>query len=210
MSAHCHAHAHSSTPPSQGNYRRALWVALIVNFAMFAVEVLAGAWSGSVSLLADSIDFLGDALNYGVSLTVLGMAVVWRSRAAMLKGACMLVFGLAVLAKTAWAMQAGVLPLANTMGLVGALALVANVGVALMLYRYRNGDANMRSVWLCTRNDAIGNIAVLIAAAAVWGTGSAWPDWLVAFGMATLAIHAGGSVLAQARREMSNQLEGAN
>jgi Co/Zn/Cd efflux system component len=204
MSAHCHSHDHAPTAEqsSSSRYKRILWIALLVNLAMFGVEVFAGALSGSVSLLADAIDFLGDAFNYGLSLSVLGMAIAWRSRAAVFKGLCMLVFGVAVLAKAAWALQYGAAPQAATMGMVGTLALVANASVAAMLYAYREGDANMRSVWLCTRNDAIGNVAVLLAALGVFGTGSAWPDLLVAGVMASLALVGGWSVLKQALREL--------
>ena len=182
MSAHCHnEHLHNpATGSADPRYRRVLWIALVVNAAMFAVELGAGFASGSVSLLADAIDFLGDAANYGVSLLVLTMAVAWRARAALLKSASMLLFGLFVAARALWALAYGVPPEALTMGAVGVLALAANVGVAVMLYAWRDGDANMRSVWLCTRNDALGNLAVMAAAAGVFGTGSAWPDLAVA------------------------------
>jgi Co/Zn/Cd efflux system component len=209
MSAqHCHTHDHShdhGSPESAQDpkYRKILWFALIVNAAMFAIELGAGFRSGSVSLLADAIDFLGDAANYGVSLAVLTMAMAWRSKAALLKGSCMLGFGLFVLARAIWVAQTGAVPEASTMGVIGFLALTANVTVALMLYNYRTGDANMRSVWLCSRNDAFGNIAVMLAAVGVFGTGSAWPDLLVAIGMAGLAIWGGWSVIQHARVELS-------
>lgn len=186
-------------------YRRVLWIALAVNALMFLLEVGGGVASGSVSLLADAIDFFGDAVNYGLSLAVLSMGVALRARAAMFKAATMILFGVAVLARAAWAASQGVPPQPLTMGVIGALALAANVGVALLLYAYREGDANMRSVWLCTRNDAIGNVAVLLAAAGVLGTGTAWPDLLVAAGMAVLALTAGLSVWRQARRELGTQ-----
>ena len=204
MSAHCHHH-HADAPASAASprYRRILWGALIVNAAMFAIEIAAGVQSGSVSLLADAIDFLGDAANYAVSLLVLGMALAWRARAALLKGASMLLFGLFVAGRAAWAFVYGAPPEAVTMGVVGLLALAANVGVAVALYAYREGDANMRSVWLCTRNDALGNLAVMAAALGVFGTGSAWPDLAVAAVMAGLAITAGVTVLREARRELA-------
>ena len=199
MSAHCgHSHNNADSP----RYRKILWAALIINLVMFAIEIGTGFTSGSTSLLADAIDFFGDAANYGVSLAVLTSGVVLRARAALLKGSCMLVFGLFVLARTAWMFNQGGVPEAFTMGSIGLLALIANVSVAAMLYAYREGDANMRSVWLCSRNDAIGNIAVMLAALGVVGTGSAWPDLLVACGMAMLALTGGWSVLAQALREM--------
>jgi Co/Zn/Cd efflux system component len=209
MSAHHdhtdgHNHDHSSPEAARDpKYRKILWFALVVNAVMFAIELGAGFSSGSVSLLADAIDFLGDAANYGVSLAVLTMAMAWRSKAALLKGACMLGFGFFVLGKTVWAAKMGAIPEAATMGSIGFLALVANVVVALMLYRYRTGDANMRSVWLCSRNDAFGNIAVMLAAVGVFGTGSAWPDLAVAAGMAGLAIWGGWSVIQHARVELS-------
>lgn len=203
MSANHHDHSHASPEAARDpRYRRILWVALIINAAMFAVELGAGFRSNSVSLLADAIDFLGDAANYGVSLAVLTMALSWRAKAALLKGASMLGFGVFVLARTAWAAQSGMVPEAATMGAIGVLALAANVAVALMLYAYRTGDANMRSVWLCSRNDAFGNIAVMLAALGVFGTGTAWPDLAVAAVMASLAIWGGGSVIRQARQEL--------
>lgn len=204
MSANCchHDHDHNATPAGPG-YRRVLWLALIVNAVMFAIEIIAGVQSGSVSLLADAIDFFGDAANYAVSLLVLGMALRWRARAALLKGASMLLFGLFVGGRAAWSLLQGVPPEAITMGAVGTLALLANVGVAVALYAYREGDANMRSVWLCTRNDALGNLAVMAAAVGVFGTGAAWPDLVVAAVMASLAITAGATVLRDARRELA-------
>ena len=164
---------------------------------------MAGAiGSGSVSLLADAIDFAGDSLNYGLSLMALSMGMVWRSRVAWLKGATMLVWGLAVIARAGWMAWAGTVPRAETMGAIAVLAFAANLGVAFMLYAFRDGDANMRSVWLCTRNDAIGNVAVMLAAAGVFTTATAWPDLAVAAGMAVLAISAGLEVLQRARREL--------
>lgn len=213
MSAHCHhdhdAHSHDGGPTPPG-YRRVLWIALAVNLLMFAVEIGAGMVSGSVSLLADAIDFFGDAANYGVSLAVLSLGVVWRARAALLKAASMLAFGVAVLGKAAWASTHGVPPEALTMGIVGVLALCANVGVALLLYRFREGDSNMRSVWLCTRNDALGNLAVMGAALGVFGTGTAWPDLVVAAAMGVLALVGGASVVRQARKELAQARTGAS
>ena len=208
MSAHHdhaggHNHDHGSPEAVHDpKYRKILWFALVVNAAMFAIELGAGFRSGSVSLFADAIDFLGDAANYGVSLAVLTMAMVWRSKAALLKGSCMLGFGLFVLARAIWVAQTGAVPEAGTMGVIGFLALTANVAVALLLYNYRTGDANMRSVWLCSRNDAFGNIAVMLAALGVLGTGTAWPDLAVAVGMAGLAIWGGWSVIQHARLEL--------
>jgi Co/Zn/Cd efflux system component len=176
---------------------------LLVNAAMFAVE-LAGGWhAGSVSLLADAVDFFGDAANYGLSLFVLALAPVWRSRTALIKGGTMGTYGLFVLATAAWNVFHGVTPEPLTMGVIGFLALAANLLVAGLLYAYRNGDANMRSVWLCTRNDAIGNVAVMLAALGVVGTGTAWPDLAVAAVMGVLGLSAARSVIGQARRELA-------
>ncbi|MEY4294511.1 MAG: hypothetical protein RLY82_199 [Pseudomonadota bacterium] len=204
MSAlHDHSQNHdTSEAVNDPKYRKILWFALLVNAVMFAIELGAGFSSGSLSLLADAIDFLGDAANYGVSLAVLTMAMAWRSKAALLKGACMLGFGFFVLGKAVWVAKTGLVPEAATMGLIGFLALAANVTVALLLYNYRTGDANMRSVWLCSRNDAFGNIAVMLAALGVFGTGTAWPDLAVAAGMAGLAIWGGWSVIQHARFEL--------
>jgi Co/Zn/Cd efflux system component len=205
MSASCSHHSHSSPEQtSSPRYRRILWIALIVNALMFLIEIGAGLKSGSVSLLADSVDFFGDAANYGLALWALSMAAVWGSRVALFKGITMLLFGMAVLARTAWSAWAGQMPEAITMGTIGLLALTANLFVAALLYQYREGNANMRSVWLCTRNDALGNIAVLLAGVAVWGSASAWPDLAVAAVMAGLAIHSGLQVIQHARAELKS------
>lgn len=205
MSDHCCQHEAPARAQISdvGRYRRVLWIALIVNAAMFVIEIGAGLQAGSVSLLADSIDFAGDALNYAVSLAVLAAALAWRSRAAIAKAVSMIGFGLFVLGHAAWTAWTGVVPEPVTMGVVAVLALAANLGVAWMLYAWREGDANMRSVWLCTRNDAIGNVAVGLAALGVFGTGAAWPDLAVAVLMGVLAVHGGVSVLRQARGELS-------
>lgn len=184
-------------------FRRALWIALWVNAAMFCVELAGGFSSRSVSLLADSADFLGDAANYGLSLAVFSHGLAWRSRAALVKGITMGAFGVFVLSKTAWQIHLGVLPEPATMGAIALLALIANASVALLLYAFRNGDANMRSVWLCSRNDAIGNVAVMLAAGGVFAIGQAWPDFIVAGIMGVLSLSAGVSVVRQARRELA-------
>ncbi|TBO31210.1 cation transporter [Aquabacterium lacunae] len=204
MSAHCCSH--DPTDPKSithlTRYRRILWIALTVNVFMFLVEVVA-AWSaGSLSLLADAVDFAGDAMNYAVSLAVLATALAWRARAAVLKAVSMMGFGLYVLGAAVWSVWNGEVPQASTMGAVAVAALLANIGVAWLLYAFRDGDANMRSVWLCSRNDAIGNVAVLIAALGVFGTGTAWPDLIVAGFMGALALHGGSAVIKQASAEL--------
>ncbi|HEV8314413.1 MAG TPA: cation transporter [Burkholderiaceae bacterium] len=202
MSAHCCSGHCSAAPTVDPRYRKALWVALALNAVMFVVELSASWASRSVSLLADSIDFFGDAGNYALSLAVLGMAASARSRAAVVKAACMGAFGVFVLGKSLWNLRLGTPPEAATMGAVGFVALAVNAGVALMLYRFRSGDANMRSVWICSRNDAIGNAAVMLAALGVFGTGSGWPDLAVAAVMGTLALMGARTVLQQARGEL--------
>ena len=198
----CCDEACAERPPVDPRFRRALWIALVVNAVMFGVEIVGGLAADSVSLLADAVDFFGDAANYGVSLFVLALAPVWRSRAALVKGLTMGAYGLFVLGMTAWSAVAGTVPEPITMGAVSVLALAANVSVAALLYAFRDGDANMRSVWLCSRNDVIGNLAVMAAALGVFGTGTGWPDFAVAAVMAALALSAAVQVLQRARREL--------
>jgi Co/Zn/Cd efflux system component len=204
MAGSCCTHGCSSAaaPAADPRWRKALWVALALNAAMFVVELGASWAAHSVSLLADSIDFFGDAGNYAISLAVLGMTPSARSRAALFKAACMGAFGVFVLGKALWNAQSGVLPEPMAMGAVGFLALAVNAGVALMLYRFRSGDANMRSVWICSRNDALGNVAVMLAALGVFGTGKAWPDLAVAGVMGLLALSGAWSVTRMARAEL--------
>ena len=201
--AACGCDSSCSTPPESPRFRKALWIALVLNAAMFAVELGAGIHSGSVSLLADAIDFAGDAANYGISLAVLSMGLLWRSRAALVKGFTMAGYGVFIMGKTLFSLASGAVPEPFTMGVVAVLALLVNGGVAAMLYAYRDGDANMRSVWICSRNDAIGNVAVMLAAMGVAGSGSAWPDLGVAAIMAGLALSGGISVIRQARKELA-------
>ena len=190
-------------PPADPQYRRVLWIALILNALMFCVELVASFSAQSVSLLADAVDFLGDAGNYAVALFVLGLAPVWRSRTALWKGWLMLGYGVFVLAKSGWQWSAGVVPEPFIMGAVSVLALAVNVGVAALLYAHRTGDAQARSVWLCSRNDALGNLAVMVAAFGVWLSAHGWPDIVVALVLAGLALSSGASVIRQARRELT-------
>jgi Co/Zn/Cd efflux system component len=183
-------------------WRRAVWIALIVNATMFGVEISAGVTAHSAALKADALDFLGDSANYAISLGVAGLALSWRARAAMLKGGTLFAFGMWVIGSTGYAAFAGTLPEADMMGSIGGLALAANVAVALILYRFRTGEANMRSVWICSRNDAIGNVAVVGAAFGVFGTGSGWPDLIVAAIFATLGISGGIQITRQAAAEL--------
>ena len=199
---HGHSHDHLPTGPVSAAYRRVLWVALVLNAGMAVLEIGGGVHADSASLLADAADFFGDAVNYGLSLVALGMAAVWRPRVAWFKGSTMAVYGAGVLVLALWHAWHGASPVPATMGWIGALALAVNLGVALLLYRFREGDANMRSVWLCSRNDAIGNAAVLLAAVGVFGTGTMWPDIVVALLMAGLGLQSGIAVMRQARAEL--------
>ena len=192
----------SASPPPGASYRRVLWVALVLNGGMFLTEIVAGLAAGSASLQADAVDFLSDAANYGISLSVIGLALVWRSRAALVKGASMGLLGLWVAGNTLWHAVTGTLPQADVMGVVGVLALLVNGGVALLLYRYRGGDSNMRSVWICSRNDALGNVAVMLAALGVFGTGTGWPDVIVASIMAGLSLWGAGQIVSHAWNEL--------
>lgn len=192
-----------AAPHNQPAWRRALWIAIIVNAAMFAVEFAAGELGDSRALQADALDFFGDSANYTISLGVAGLALAWRARAALVKGITLVALGAYVLIGALIALFDGSSPAPAIMGGVGLAALAANVGVALMLYRYRDGEANMRSVWICSRNDAIANIAVVAAALGVFGTGSAWPDLIVAAIMAALGLSGGTMIIRLALAELS-------
>lgn len=202
MSATCQSNCGSSNPSNDPRWRRVLWIALGLNATMFVIEGVTGALAGSRALQADALDFLGDAANYAISLGVAGMALQWRASAAMAKGITILLFGLAVLGWAVRGLWHGSDPQPYAMSAVGALALLVNLGVALMLYRFRTGDANMRSVWICSRNDAINNLLVIAAGIAVLLTGSGWPDLLVALVMAVLGIVGGWQIIRQSRGEL--------
>jgi Co/Zn/Cd efflux system component len=189
-------------PKETAAYRRVLWSVLVINAAMFVIEVGAGMAAGSASLQADALDFLGDAANYGISLFVVGMVLRYRAAAALAKGASMGLFGLWVIGTATWHAWHGTLPSAFTMGAVGAAALAANAASFGLLWAYRHGDSNMRSAWICTRNDVLGNLAVLLAAAGVFGTGVGWPDVIVAATMAGLALQGAATVVRQSLGEL--------
>jgi Co/Zn/Cd efflux system component len=204
MSANCCLHC-DHQDPGRGNvpvYRRVLWLVLAINAAMFAVEIGAGVAAGSASLQADALDFLGDAGNYAISLLVVGMALRYRAAAALTKGATMGALGLWVLGVCVWHAWHGTLPQAFTMGAVGLAALVANAVSFALLWAHRGGDANMRSAWVCTRNDVLGNLAVLLAALGVFGTSAGWPDVIVAAIMASLGLQGSWTVVRQALGEL--------
>jgi Co/Zn/Cd efflux system component len=203
MSQHCCPQCEESPQLQQDRaFRRVLWIALAINAGMFLLEIGAGLAAGSVSLQADALDFLGDSANYGISLFVVGLALHYRALAALTKAATMGAFGLWVIGATIWHAVNGTVPHAVTMGTVGIAALVANAAVFTLLWAYRSGDSNMHSVWICSRNDVLGNLAVLLAALGVFGTGAGWPDMIVAAIMAALALQGAWAVTRNASSEL--------
>jgi Co/Zn/Cd efflux system component len=198
----CCDHHDCCAPQTDSRYRVILWAALAVNLTMFGVELVASIVAGSVSLRADALDFLADAANYAVALAVVGLALQWRARAALLKGGVMGLFGLWVAASTIHHAFTGSVPHAEVMGGIGLLALAANLAVAGLLYRYRTADSQAMSVWLCTRNDCIANLAVMAAGAGVWMSRTPWPDILVAAVIACLGLSSAAWVIRQAQHEL--------
>ena len=201
MGVHCCDHHHDDAEINSPRWRRALWIALVLNAGMFLIEIIAGIAAGSSALEADALDFFADTATYAVSLFVAGMSLSWRNRVALYKGISMTLLGMWILSGAIWHLLLGIVPQSHVMGVVGALAMMTNVGVAVILYKFREGDANMHSVWICTRNDAIGNVAVLLAALGVFGTGTGYPDYIVAMIMATLSIIAGLQVMHRVHKE---------
>jgi cation diffusion facilitator family transporter len=201
VSASCCNHA----PKFEGlsaDYKRRLWLVIAINASMFLLEIIAGAVSGSQALQADALDFAADATTYGISLAVIGASIAVRARAALLKALSLTIMALWVLGSTAYHVLVLGIPRAEIMGAVGVLALFANLASVLILVRYKDGDANVRSVWLCSRNDAIGNVAVMCAALGVWGSATKWPDLLVAAIMAGLFLTSSFQILRQSMREL--------
>lgn len=183
------------------DYKRRLWIVIALNAVMFFVEMSAGHLAKSQALQADALDFLGDALTYGISLAVIGASLRIRTNAALAKGISLLLMGIWVFGSTAYRVFYVGVPTAEIMGIVGFMALAANLASVLLLVRYKDGDANVRSVWLCSRNDAIGNVAVMFAALGVWGTSTGWPDLIVAIIMAGLFLSSAFQIITQALRE---------
>ncbi len=196
----CCRNDHCDAPVEDGA-RKALWIAVVINAGMFLVELSAGLAGGSAGLQADAMDFMGDAASYGISLAVLSMAAVWRTRAAMLKGTTMMLFGFWVAGTIVYHWQTGTVPSYELMGGIGLAAMAANIVCAVILFRFRGTDANMRSVWLCTRNDVLSNIAIVIAASGVWVSGSGLPDLIVAAIIAGLAFTGAVDILKRVRQE---------
>ncbi|MFN7095534.1 MAG: cation transporter [Burkholderiales bacterium] len=186
----------------EARYRKVLWIALIANLSMCCIEIIAGRYAGSTSLMADAMEFLVDSINYGVSLFALSLPLIWRSRIALVKGATMVGYGALILIMVSLSLRQEHVPLASIMGFISLLALAVNFGVAWLLYQFRQGDSNMQSVWLCSRNDAIINIAVLLAALGVWLTHQSWPDLVVALCISGLGLTSGYAVIKRARHEM--------
>jgi Co/Zn/Cd efflux system component len=182
-------------------FKRALWAVIAINGSMFFVEMVAGVLAGSQALKADALDFFGDTATYALSLFVIGMPIIWRTRAALFKGLSLAAMGLWVLGSTAYQFLVLGTPTAEVMGIIGFLALVANLISVLLLMKYRDGDANVRSVWLCSRNDAIGNVAVMLAASGVWLSQTAWPDLIVAGIMAGIFFWSSTQIIRQALHE---------
>ena len=203
--AGCDCSANLKFDGVSARYKKILLIVIVINAAMFAIEFGAGLFAGSMALQADALDFLGDTLTYGITLLVIGSAIRWRSYAAIFKGLTLAAMGIWVLGSTFYRVAILGVPNETIMGSVAVLALAANTASVLLLLRYRDGDANVRSVWLCSRNDAIGNLAVLAAAVAVHQTHSAWPDLLVAFLMALLFVYSAVQILCQARAELLEQ-----
>ncbi len=201
----CCGHSHTPFDGMSADYRRRLWLVIVLNATMFIVEMVAGQAAGSKALQADALDFFGDAVTYGISLAVIGASLKTRATAALAKGVSLLVMGLWVAGSTLHQIFVLGVPQAAVMGTVGFLAMAVNLASVMLLVRYKDGDANVRSVWLCSRNDAIGNVAVMLAAAAVWGTTTAWPDLIVAGLMAGLFLTSAAQILVQGIREYRSQ-----
>ena len=200
MSAGC-GHEHGPFDGMSDTYKRRLWLVILINATMFAVEMTAGQMARSQALQADALDFFADAVTYGISLAVIGASLKVRSMAAAAKGISLFFMGLWVFGSTIWRVFYDGMPEAPVMGVIGFMALAANVSSVLLLMNYKDGDANVRSVWLCSRNDAIGNVIVMIAALGVWGTATAWPDLAVAFIMAGLFLNSSTQILWQSWQE---------
>jgi|ERR1043166_825917 cation diffusion facilitator family transporter len=184
----------------QGRQSRVLYTVLWINAAMFLIEGIAGVAAHSTALLADALDMLGDALVYGFSLFVLTRSARWQAGTAFSKGVFMTAFGLAVLGEAAYKIIHPVMPSVETMGMVGGLALAANLICFLMLYRHRDDNLNMKSTWLCSRNDLIANVGVLCAAFGSYAFSSQAPDVAVGLAIASLFLHSAGLVVTQSLR----------
>jgi Co/Zn/Cd efflux system component len=201
-------HTHADTFDGMNDdYKRRLIIVTVVNIAMFVVEMTAGQLSGSQALKADALDFFADGITYALSFWAIGKALSVRATAALAKGISLVVMGLWIAGSTLYQIFVFGLPEAEVMGVIGLLALGANVFTVWLLFAYKDGDANIRSVWLCSRNDAIGNVAVVIAAVLVWWSGSSAPDLVVAGIMSVLFLWSAWQILTQSVAELKHARE---
>ncbi|MCK0071227.1 cation transporter [Kordiimonas laminariae] len=202
MSGSCGCGSDQNFDGSSLAYKRVLIVIIAINFGMFFVEFFGGLASGSMSLLADSLDFLGDSATYTISLIVIGMPLAVRAKASLFKSLSLFAIAAWVLGSTLYRVFIEGVPEALIMGTIGVAAFAANVISALLLLKYKDGDSNVRSVWLCSRNDAIGNLTVIVAASGIAATDAAWPDLVVAGIMGSLFIHSATRIVQQSWREL--------
>jgi cation diffusion facilitator family transporter len=202
----CHDHCNESGQSSgSAEYRKVLWICLIANAVMFVAQMIASYAAHSVSLLANSADFFSDAANYGISLYVLNLSLRQKAKASLFKGVSLGLVGLWVAFETLHHALQPELPKPFIMAVISVVALAVNVGCAVLLYKYRGGDSNRESVWICSRNDAIGNIAVMIAAAGVFASNTIWPDIIVAAILGWLAVTGAWRIIRLARRELKHE-----
>lgn len=204
MSAGCGNHHCDDGGVTSPAYRRVLWICLAANGIMFAVQIVASYAAHSVALLANSLDFLSDAANYGISIYVLGHTLAVKARASIFKGLSMGLVGVWAAWETFQQAYQPVLPEPMLMTIISAIALAVNLGCTVLLYKFRAGDSNARSVWICSRNDALGNIAVMFAAGGVFAFATVWPDIIVATILAGLALHATWEIIRDAKRELKH------
>jgi Co/Zn/Cd efflux system component len=198
VSASCGCNSDTKFQGLSRDYKARLWAVIALNASMFAIEMGGGVIARSQALQADALDFLGDTLTYGMSLAVIGLSLRVRTTSALIKASTLALMGVWVFGSTVWHAFVLGLPRAEVMGLLGSLALATNITSVLLLLKYKDGDANVRSVWLCSRNDAIGNVAVIVAALGVWNTASGWPDIIVAAILASLFLNSATKILRQA------------
>ena len=201
MSDAC-SHLEEDLASSHGPKRRILWIVLVLNLIMFFVEGIAGWLAQSNALMADALDMLGDAAIYGFSLFVIHLAPIWRTRSGILKATIMSLFAFGILGSAVYRVSHQVVPVASAMGIVGSLALLINLFCAYLLLRFRDDDVNMRSAWLCSRNDVLANLGVLAAAGGVAWTGSHWPDLAVGVIIAGLILQSSFGIFKEAKVEL--------
>ncbi|MBX7147330.1 MAG: cation transporter [Alphaproteobacteria bacterium] len=193
------------TNPTDHKYRLVLWIVLILNFTMFGIEFVYGLHANSASLLSDSLDFLGDGINYTITLLVISHSLYIRAKASIVKAIMMLAFAFFVFSRMVMQMIMQSIPQVDTMGILGIFAFVINMVALFLLYHYRHGDSNKQAAWLCSRNDALGNLAVLLAAVGVFFTKTNWPDLIVALIMIILAVKTSWYILKLAYHELQHK-----